>query len=251
MLPDSIAPYEGPLLALLLAFAGAALLRGRGGGRWVGVALPLAALAGFAVTMGGFSASPRQLPERLPLLAAGALALAVLLAAVPRTWLAVALALLAGAATGWWVAGAPLTEADLRRAAPVLLVTALLVPVLYRDSAGPWRAQVAVLALAAGLWAAGTPGPWFVLALGLLAATLPLALAGAAMPEPGRLALAVLLVALLAGPVLGRGAAQDWAAALAPLIVLLLGPRRPGAAGALALVATAAVPVALVFGLAR
>jgi hypothetical protein len=71
------------------------------------------------------------------------------------------------------------------------------------------------------------------------------------MPEPGRLALAVLLVALLAGPVLGRGAAQDWAAALAPLIVLLLGPRRPGAAGALALVATAAVPVALVFGLAR
>lgn len=251
MLPDSLGPYEAPLLALLIALAGAALLRGRAGGRWAGVALPVAAFAGFAFALGGIGASPRQLPERLPALAAlGALA-ALLLAALPRTWLGVGLAVAGGVATGWCIAGAPLVEPDLRRAAPVVLVLALLVPALYRDSGGAWRAQVAAVALAAGLWAAGTPGPWFALSLVFAAASLPLLIAGAALPDPARPPFAMVVAALAAGPVLGRGGAADWAAALAPLAVLLLGPAGRGVPALLALLAIGVVSVAIAWGLAR
>jgi hypothetical protein len=249
MLPDSIAPYEGPLLALLLGFGAAALLRGRGG--WPGLALPLAALAGFLLVLGGMNASPRQVFERLPMLAAGALVLAVPLAALPRTWLAVTLALLAGVGTGWWMAGAPMVAPDLRRGAAVLLVLALLVPVLFREGGGAWRGQVATLALLAGIWAAAPPGPWWLLALTLAAATLPLLVAGAALPDPARLGLAMLLAALALGPVLTRGAPQDWAAALAPLAALLLGPRAGKGVALAGLAAAAAVPVAAAWWLAR
>lgn len=251
---DSLAPYEGALLALLLGFGLAALLGVRGGAGWAGLALPLAALAGFVVTLGGVSASPRQLPERLPLLAAGAGLAALLLAALPRTWLALALLLAGAVAGGWWLAGAPLWPEDVRRAAPVWIVLALLVPLLYREGAGPWRGQMAALALAAALWAAGTPGPWWLLALVLAAAALPLLLAGTAMAEPGRLALAPLLAALMAGPVLARGAPADWIAATAPL-VLLLGPhltgRRAGWQAPVLLALLAAVPAGLAWAAAR
>lgn len=237
---DSLSPYEGPLLALLLGFAIAALLRGR---PLAGLALPLAALAGFLLLLGGVSASPRQVFERPPVLAAGGLLLALPLALVPRNWLAVTVALLAGVGTGWWMAGAPLVAPDLQRAAPVLLVLALLVPVVAREAGGPWRGAVAALALLAGAWAAAPPGPWFLFALVLAAATLPLLVGGAALPDAARTPFAMLLAALAAGPVLTRGAPADWAAALAPLAVLLLGPRS-GKALAPGLVVAAAAPVA-------
>lgn len=251
---DSLAPHEGALLALLLGFGLAALLGVRGGAGWAGLALPVAALAGFVVTLGGFSASPRQLPERLPLLAAGAALAALLLAALPRTWLALPLLLAGAVAGGWWLAGAPLWPQDIHRAAPVWIVLALLVPLLYREAAGPWRGQMAVLAFAAALWAASTPGPWWPLALVLAAAALPLLVAGAAMAEPGRLALAPLLAGLMAGPVLARGAPADWIAATAPLVVLL-GPhltgRRAGWQAPVLLALLAALPVALAWAAAR
>jgi len=246
MFPDSLSPYAGALLALAVSLIWALLLRGRG---WVALALPLAALAGFFWVMGGFSASPRQLPERLPLLAVAGLVAALPL--VPRGWMVAWVSVLAGLGTGWWMAGAPMTEADLRRVLPVALVLALLVPVLHREAAGPWRAQAAVLALAAGLWAAGAFGPWLILSLVLLGAALPLLLAGAAMPDAARLPLVMLLVALLASPVLTRGAPQDWAAALAPLAVLLLAPRIRGGQGLLVMLLCGAVPVGVAWLLAR
>jgi hypothetical protein len=252
---DSISPYEGALLALLVGFAGAALLGARAGAGWAGVALPLAALAGFVVTLGGISASPRQLPERLPMLAAGAALGGLLLAAIPRTWVALPLLLVAAVGGGWWVAGAPLWPEDIRRAAPVWLVLALLIPVLYREGAGPWRAQMAVVALLAAIWVAGTPGPWWLMALVLAAAALPLVIAGTAMAEAGRLALAPLLATVMAGPVLARGAPADWIAAVAPLVVLLLGPRLAGRRAAwqapLVLGLCAGLPAALAWMAAR
>lgn len=252
---DSITPYEGALLALLVGFAGAALLGARAGAGWAGLALPLAALAGFVVTLGGISASPRQLPERLPLLAAAVALGALLLAAVPRTWVALPLLAVAAVGGGWWVAGAPLWPEDIQRAAPVWLVLALVIPVLYREGAGPWRAQMAVLALLAAIWAAATPGPWWLMALVLAAAALPLVVAGTAMAEAGRLALAPLLATLMAGPVLARGAPADWIAAAAPLVVLLLGPRLAGRRAAwqapLVLALCAALPAALAWAAVR
>jgi hypothetical protein len=244
-------PAGAPVLALCVALLWAVLLRR---GRWAALCLPLGALLGFAWVMGGFSASPRQVPERLPMLALGALLLAVPLAWRPGGWVGGALVLLAGAATGWWMAGAPMTEADLRRVIPVLLLLGLLVALLHREAAGPWRAQAAALALLAGLWAAGAAGPWVLLALVLLGATLPLALAAGPLPEAGRLPLMMLLVALLASPILTRGAPADWMAALAPLAVLLLAPRLAGRRAAwqapLVLLGCAAPAVALAWLLA-
>lgn len=240
-------PAGAPILALCVALLWAVLLRR---GRWAALALPLGALLGFAWVMGGFSATPRQLPERLPLLAAGALLLALPLAAGLRGAPGIVLALLAGAGTAWWMAGAPLTAADLQRVIPVLLLLGLLVPVLHREAAGPWRAQAALLALLAGLWAAGAPGPWLLLGLVLAGAALPFALGAGPLPEAARLPLVVLLAALLAGPLLTRGAPADWMGALAPLCALLLVPPAPGGRRAawqapLLLLLAALPPVAL------
>lgn len=239
-------PAGAPLLALCVALLWAVMLRR---GRWGVLALPLGAVLGFAWVMGGFSASPRQLPERMPLLAMGALLLALPLAAGLRGGFAGVLVLLGGAATGWWMAGAPLTEADLRRVIPVLVVLGLLVPLLHREASGPWRAPIAALALALGLWAAGAPGPWLLLALALLGAGLPLFFLGQPLAEAARLPFAMLLAAILAGGLLMRGAPADWMAALAPLGALLLGATPTGRRAAwqapLLLLAAAAPGVAL------
>jgi hypothetical protein len=232
MLPDVSLmdhPAGAPLLALCVALLWAVMLRR---GRWAALALPLGALLGFAWVMGGFSASPRQLPERLPLLALGALLLAVPLAVGLRGWAAGALVLLGGAATGWWMAGAPLTEADLRRVIPVLVLLGLTVPLLHRAAAAPWRATVAAVAMAAGLWLAGTPGPWLLLALVLLGAGLPLFFLGQSLPAAALLPFVMLMAAVLAGGLLMRGAPADWMAALAPLGALLLGAAPAGRRGA-------------------
>lgn len=242
-------PAGAPLLALCAALLWAVLLRR---GRWAALALPLGALLGLAWVMGGFSASPRQLPERLPLLAAGALALALPLAAGLRGVGAGVVVLVGGALTGWWMGGAPLHGPDAARVVPVLVLLGLLVPVLHREAAAPWRAQGAALALVAGLWAAGAPGPWWLLALVLVGAGLPLAFSAAPLAEAARLPFVILLAALLAGPLLTRGAPADWMAALAPLALLLLAPatRRGGWWGPWALVA-AALPAVLLAWLLR
>ena len=246
MLPDSMTLATAPLAALVLALAWAGMFRVLKRPATAGLGLALGALLGVILLLGLVNASPRQLAERLPVLAWVGMLLALPLALGRGAWLVVPL----GAAfTGWWMAAAPLTEADLLRGAPVLLALLLLVPLVHLESSPPWRGTLAAAALAAALLAAGPPGPWVLLALVLLAATLAQQVAaGGAMPDAARLPYAMLLAALITGPLLARGAAADWATALAPLAPLLLGARLKGWHVALLL---AALPVAAAWALAR
>ena len=256
MLPDSMTEAAAPLAALALATAWAGLLRWRRRPLTAGLGLALATLLGVVLLLGLTLASPRQLAERLPVLALAAATLALPLAWGRRGWLAFLLGLLAAGFTGWWMAGGPLTEADLLRAAPAGLALMLLVPLVQLEAAPPWRGVLAAVALLAGLLASGIPGPWVMLGLILLSASFGQQLAGGgAMPDSARLPFAMLLAALLAGPLLARGAAADWAAALAPLAPLLLGPRLTGRLkgwrAGLLIILLAVLPVAAAWGLAR
>lgn len=256
MLPDSMTEAAAPLAALALALGWAGLLRWRRRPISAGLGLGLGAALGVVLLLGLMLASPRQLAERLPALSLAAALLALPLAWGRRGWLAVLLGLTGAGFTGWWMAGAPLTEADLLRAAPAGLALLLLVPLVQLEATPPWRGVLAALALLAGLLASGIPGPWMVLGLILLSAAFGQQVAGGgAMAASAGLPFAMLLAALLAGPLLARGAAADWAAALAPLAPLLLGPRLTGRVkgwrAGVAIVSLAALPVAAAWGLAR
>ena len=89
--------------SLGVAAAGRALRR-----PWLGaLAAGVGLLLGWWGIFGLLTASPRQLPERLPLLAVALLGFAALGAAAPRRPLVGLLAAAAGAmAAGWWMAGA-------------------------------------------------------------------------------------------------------------------------------------------------
>ncbi|MEI6161637.1 MAG: hypothetical protein WCP77_17520, partial [Roseococcus sp.] len=125
MLPDSMTEATAPLAALALALIWAGLFRWRKRPATAGLGLALGGLLGITLLLGLVNASPRQLAERLPVLAWAALALALPLAWGRRGGLAVAVGLLGAGGTGWWMAGGPMTEADLLRAAPVLLALVL------------------------------------------------------------------------------------------------------------------------------
>lgn len=256
MLPDSMTEAAAPLAALVLALAWAGLLRWRRRPMTAGLGFALAAAFAVLMLLGVMLASPRQLAERLPALSVVALLLALPLAWGRRGWLAGLLGLLGAVFTGWWMAGGPLTEADLLRAAPAGLALMLLVPLVQIEAAPPWRGVLAAVALVAGLLVSGIPGPWVILGLILLSAAFGQQVAGGgAMVDSARLPFAMLLAALVAGPLLARGAAADWAAALAPLAPLLLGPRLTGRLkgwrAGLVVVLLAALPVAAAWGLAR
>lgn len=226
MLPDSPAELAPAVAALALALGWAALLRRRPA--WAGLALPLGALLGFALLLGIGLASPRQLFERLP----GLAVVASLLAGASAPWRAMiprlALGLVAVLATAWWMAGGPLVLVDLARAAPAMLGVSLTAGVLLLESGPRWRALALAAAGAAALLLAAAPGPWVLLALCLLGATLGAQVAGPALVFAARLPLAMLLAALAAGPALARSAPADWAAAMTPVALALFAPRFGG-----------------------
>ncbi len=209
-----------PALFALLVSAGLALAGGRLAALGA-VALGAGLVVGWIWLLGGLSASPRQLPERLP-----PLALAILLLAALSLWRRAPPWLLAGLGalgTGWWMGGAPRTGADLAQAAPVMALVALHALLALRLRGA--RAVLAAALLWAGLALAGPPGPAALLALVLLGASIG-ALAG---PRPGLAAVlpfAAALAALAALPVLARGTPLDWGLALLPLAALLPWPRR-------------------------
>jgi hypothetical protein len=219
-------PWRGAALAFAVALGWAlAALRLRP--RLVVMAAGLGVLAGWWLTFGLLTATPRQLPERLPLLALGLVLLAGFGSGVPVRGRGVGLALtaLGAAAAGWWMAGAPMTGADLRRAAPVLAGVAAAALLLALRGTGRWRSAVAAGALLAGLVGAAAPGPWLVLGAALLAACLGAAAIGPGPATPvGALPAAGAVAALAALPVLARGTGADWAAALVPVAALGLGP---------------------------
>lgn len=204
-------------------------------------------------------ASPRQVADRLPLLALAGSAAGVLLALVAGRRPA-AVALGAGAilfAGAWWLAGAPATEADLRRAlvSVVAFGAVSAVASLELRSSPRWAAAFALLLVAC--WIARPPaGPWEALAAAGVAAALGGAVAGAPWTAATAAPAALLLVGLAAGPVVARGAAPDWTTGGAPVAALVLGPvlasRIGGRAGtAVGWALAGGIPLLLAWLLAR
>jgi hypothetical protein len=183
--------------------------------RFGGLAAGAGVLAGWWWVFEALPASPRQLPERLPLLALAVLAWTALGLAWRRAP-ALAMVMAGALGAGWWMAGAPRNGADLLQAAPVLGGVALFVLLALRQ--GRWATVLAAATLLAGLLLAGLPGPGPVLGAVLLGASLVAAFAPGGMLSA--LPFAATLAALAAMPVLARGAPADWAAAVAPLAVL-------------------------------
>ena len=157
-------------LATAAAWAGLLRLLNRRDLAALGPALGIA--VGWAVTLGLPFASPRQLAERLPLLAlagfVGALLL-TLLAATRASTLALGAALLL-AAGAWWLAGAPVTTADLRTALVPLLALGAAAAVASLELRSPLRSVAAFVLALAALWIARPSGPWPILAAAGVAA---------------------------------------------------------------------------------
>ncbi|MBL6456452.1 hypothetical protein JMJ55_14045 [Belnapia sp. T6] len=227
----ALLPWRGVAAALVAALLWSGLFRllRRGDLAALGAGLGLA--LGWVLALGLVTGTPRQLPERLPALAiGGALAGLVLALAGRRGWVAALLAGLGLLGAGWWLAGGPLTLADLRRAmVPLLAITAAGAAALLALR-GPLGGAAALALLAAGLWFFGPPGPWFLLALVGIAAALG-AWPGGAWGVAPALPVAIGLAALAAGPILARGGTADWLVAAAPFAALWLGPALSGRFG--------------------
>jgi hypothetical protein len=166
--------------------------------------------------------SPRQVPERLPLLAAGlfVLPLVLVLARVPAP-LARGVPLLAAA---WWMAGAPLWWPDAVAAAATLggLAAAGMVWATRPAVAGGAAGVAAALAVGLGLagWGLGVMS-WLAAAVAVAAGLGALLRAGGPAAEA---ATGGLLVALAAVPLLARGQVLDLLAATAGAVALLAAP---------------------------
>ncbi|MBW8268961.1 hypothetical protein [Caldovatus aquaticus] len=236
-------PWRAAFVAGLAALAWGLVFRLAGGGRrgWSAAAAAVGLCAGWLSVLPPVAASPRQLVERLPLLVlaafAGGLAVEALRSLWPRLAAAVlpACGVLAMLGCGWWMAGAPVAQADLWRAAPVAAGVAAGAGLALWRLRDAWRAAAVAAALAAGLWAGrAAAGPGVLLAVAALLASAGAALAvrAADLGVAARGTLALGLAALAALPVLARGRAADWAAAAAPALAMLLGPaiggRLPG-----------------------
>jgi hypothetical protein len=229
-LAAALAPWHAALVAGACAFGAAWLGRAAGRPALGAVAAGIGVLAGWWFAFGVLSASPRQLPERLPLLMLALVVAAPVFGAAARwrRWLALPLAAMGAVWAGWWMAGAPMVPPDLLRAAPMLAGVAIAT-MLFALAGGPrWAGPVAAAALFAGLCLAPITGPHRLLGGALLAAA---AMAALVPPGKGRtphaalaaLPLAGALAALAAIPVMARGTAADLAVAAAPLAALLMG----------------------------
>lgn len=240
MLPAAVGgPLAGPFGALLAAPLLALLLALPRATRPAAVGAGL--LAGVLWLLPAIWPSPRQVPERLPVLAAGLLVLPLLLT-LPRLPPAAVrgVALLVAA---WWMAGAPLRLAD---------VSAAAVPLGAMAAAGLWCAlrppgplPVAGIGLAltaallVGGWAGGMPAA-------LAAAAALVALVGVmrrAVGPAADAALCGLLIALAAMPAMTRGLTLDWLVVAAGLLALLF-----GRAGAIAIRGVFTPPAAGLLG---
>lgn len=229
-LAAALEPWHAALVAGICALGAAWLGRAAGRPALGAVAAGIGVLAGWWFAFGVLTASPRQLPERLPLLMLVLVLAAPLFGAAARWrhWLALPLAVAGAVWAGWWMAGAPMVLPDLLRAAPVLAGVAIATLLLALAGGPRWAGPVAAAALFAGLHLAPIAGPSRLLGGALLAAA---ALAALIRPGKGKaphpvlaaLPLAGALAALAAIPAMARGTAPDLAIAAAPLAALLLG----------------------------
>lgn len=245
-----LAPWSGAALAAAVALLLALLLRAMKQVPLSGLAAPVGIAIGWIVALGLLVASPRQLPERLPLLALAALPFGLAAQAFAARqvflWLVVALGCLG---TGWWMAGAPLTGADLQRTAVTIAAIAAGAALAYALMQAAWQPLAAALAFAAALLVAGMAGPGWLLAVIVVTATLAGWVGGAAPGPAMRLPLAMVLAALVAIPPLARGLLLDWLVAAAAPVALLLGPlvarRLPPEAVQVIAAVLAAIPLLL------
>lgn len=226
----SLRPHAGAILAFAISLAVALVARRFGRPVLISLAGGIGVLAGWWFTFGLLTATPRQLPERLPMLMLMAVLATAAAGALARRWRALAWPGAVGVAAlaAWWLAGAPVILPDLHRAWPVIAGVLLITLVLLARSSVPWAAPLASASLLLGLFGAGLPGPYVTLGGALLAASLaaalPRAVRGDAVPSPiPSLSCVVGLAGLAVLPVLARGTAADWAAAAAPLAALAVG----------------------------
>ncbi len=277
-------PGPGRAALAALAVAGAARLAGRGE-RLGTAAGALGLLAGWgALDLSRGALAPGAPAGRLAVVAAAALGLLLLGDASPRR-LRPLLPFGLGAASGWWLAGAPAHGARLLHALAAAALLGAAVDIAARRlgrgggaarrgrtrreagvapavAGGPQGVVVfaAALSLSAGLLAADS-GLGMVGAGGVAAALVALASAAALLPGPeGAAGLVPGLMAAGLAAALGQGhwlrlpVAEDWAvdaAALSPLVVVALGPRLARRWGVVGPCGAAAGMAALAWGLAR
>ena len=243
------APLIGAAVALVLVLLG----------RWLRSTSLLVAAGGAGVTTGwllltgsvtaSLTAGPRDLPNRLALIAFAALVLTVLTAwRAPQRGRFLCLLLLAlGAA--WWLAGGPRTQADLMQvaflAAALVIWHALVARHLSR--APPGRLVLAAWTLTFALWVVQAPPLWLLLAL--VPASVSLVLLIAPVSEFMLLSPAIDLAAVMAASMLATGrlphggiSALDLAI-LAPLLAIFL-------VGRLRFAAILATPLAMAIAVA-
>lgn len=225
------------LVAGCLLLAGRAT-RHRGLAAWAGGA---GVAAGFAM-LGAAAAWPHSAVERLPWLAAGALAAGWLAdrAGPRRRSLGGAAAAAASLVGGWWLAGGPVSGAALRAAAPLagtLAAVAAAAAFGLRRSGRPWHAVATCATSYAALHLAGGPPLWSAVPLVALAASFG-QFGPARARWSGILPLAAALAASVAVPAASRlGGAETGRLAMAgaaPLAILAALPwasRRLGFAG--------------------
>jgi hypothetical protein len=216
---------------------------------------------GWGVALGGLPVQPRLPAERLPALAVAALAVGV---AVDSSGRAAGLARFGLAvAAGWWLAGAPLSDAEAGLVLPhmaCLAMAVLLALRLLRAPCSPWCASAASLALWGALSATGVPSVWTTLALVLLAASLgqvgaPRGAAAVRLPMAAGLAGVAGLAVLVLGRLGRGGVTRVDLAALAPLLAMWAMPRLlarlPGEAGLRAALVAAGLAIGVAWGAGR
>lgn len=203
-----------------LVLLGAALAQWRG---WAAMAIPLGVLLALAILLGGIAASPRQLAERLPMLALLLGAPALLSTVWPGRWVGWVALGLAALSTGWWMSGGGLNSPDLARAWPVLAAVSLAALFGGVALVRPWQGAVLPLGLAGLLRLSAPPGPWADAALLLAVIGLAGLAFGTVLPRAGRLALGPMLAALAAGPVIALGRSSDIAVPALLVVVALVG----------------------------
>ena len=114
MIFDSFLPWRGAAAGLVVALGWAGLFRLLRRPELAGLGAGLGLAVGWVLTLGLLTGSPRQLPERLPALAVGGVLVGlVLVLAGRRGWLGAVLAALGVFGAAWWLAGGPLSQADL------------------------------------------------------------------------------------------------------------------------------------------
>jgi hypothetical protein len=213
---------RGALAGAAVALGALAAARLAGSPMLRGLAGALGLAAGFVMVTGTIGASPRQLPERLPMLALVALGAAVA-ASLGGRWVQRAAALAGVLAGAWWMVGAPMHPDTLLRAAPVGAALAVAMGLaVWRGSAAAMA--VAWAALAGGLALAAPFGPHLAFALAGLGALVGAAPGRGLGLVAARLAFGIALVGVAAVPVLARSAPMDMAVAAAPALALLAGP---------------------------